>query len=113
VVPSLPGPGQHEKIAEEGSAGGHTYKHLAEVDENRCLEDGVGREVLKLKPELLQQQEEGQIGSANPQEIYEVNNTNSPAVRLPRGIALARILPASPGVLHPSRPRTRLSSSSA
>jgi hypothetical protein len=25
------------------------------VDEDRCLEDGVGREVLKLKPELLQQ----------------------------------------------------------
>jgi hypothetical protein len=24
------------------------------VDEDGCLEDGVGREVLKLKPELLQ-----------------------------------------------------------
>jgi hypothetical protein len=44
-----------KKIAEEGSAGGHTYKHLTEVDEDRCLEDGVGREVLKLKPKLLQQ----------------------------------------------------------
>jgi hypothetical protein len=54
VVPSLPGPGQHEIIAEEGSAEGHTYKHLAKVDEDHCLEDGVGREVLKLKPELLQ-----------------------------------------------------------
>ena len=43
VVPSLPGPGQHEKIVEEGSAGGHTYKRLAEVDEDGCLEDGVGR----------------------------------------------------------------------
>jgi hypothetical protein len=33
--------------------GGHTYEHLAEVDEAGHLEDGVGREVLKLKPELL------------------------------------------------------------
>ena len=55
VVPSLPGPNQHEKIAEEGGAGGHTYEHLAEVDEDCCLEDGVGREVLKLKPKILQQ----------------------------------------------------------
>jgi hypothetical protein len=58
VVPSLPGLDQHEEVAEEGSTGGHTYKHLAEVDEDGCLEDGVGREVLKLKPELLQQQQE-------------------------------------------------------
>jgi hypothetical protein len=55
VVPSRPGPDQHEEVAEEGSAGGHTYDHLAEVDEDFCLEDGVGHEVLKLKPELLQQ----------------------------------------------------------
>jgi hypothetical protein len=55
VVPSLPRPDQHEKVAEEGSAGGHTYEHLAEVDEDCCLEDGVGCEVLKLKPKLLQQ----------------------------------------------------------
>jgi hypothetical protein len=56
VVPSLPGLDQHEEVLEEGSARGHTYEHLAEVDEDGCLEDGVGREVLKLKPELLQQQ---------------------------------------------------------
>jgi hypothetical protein len=56
VVPSLPGLDQHEEVVEEGSAGGHTYEHLAEVDEGGCLEDGVGREVLKLKPKLLQQQ---------------------------------------------------------
>jgi hypothetical protein len=55
VVPSLPGPDQHEEVAEEASAGGHTYEHLAEVDKDCCLEDGVGREVLKLKPKLLQQ----------------------------------------------------------
>jgi hypothetical protein len=54
VVPSLPGPDQHEEVAEEGSAGGHTYEHIAEVDEDCCLENGVGREVWKLKPELLQ-----------------------------------------------------------
>jgi hypothetical protein len=57
VVPSLPGLDQHEEVAEEGSTGGHTYKHLVEVDEGGCLEDGVGREVLKLKPKLLQQQQ--------------------------------------------------------
>jgi hypothetical protein len=57
VVPNLPGLDQHEELAEEGSTGGHTYEHLAEVDEDGCLEDRVGREVLKLKPELLQQQQ--------------------------------------------------------
>jgi hypothetical protein len=55
VVPSLPGLDQHREVTEEGSTGGHTYEHLAEVDEDGCLEDGVGREVLKLKPKLLQQ----------------------------------------------------------
>jgi hypothetical protein len=58
VVPSLPELDQHEEVAEEGSAGGHTYEHLVDVDEDCCLEDGVGCEVLKLKPELLQQQQE-------------------------------------------------------
>jgi hypothetical protein len=56
VVPSLPGLDKHKELAEEGSTGGHTYEHLAEVDEDGLLKDGVGREVLKLKPELLQQQ---------------------------------------------------------
>jgi hypothetical protein len=55
VDPSLPGLDQHEEVAKERSVGGHTYEHLAEVDKDCCLEDGVGREVLKLKPELLQQ----------------------------------------------------------
>jgi hypothetical protein len=58
VVPSLPGLDKHKEVAEEGSTGGHTYEHLAEVDEDSCMEDGVGREVLKLKFELLQQQQE-------------------------------------------------------
>jgi hypothetical protein len=57
VVPSLPELDQHEEVTEEGSAGGHTYEHLAKVDEDGCLEDGVGCEVLKLKHELLQQQQ--------------------------------------------------------
>jgi hypothetical protein len=30
------------QVAEEGSTGGHTYENLAEVDEDGCLEDGVG-----------------------------------------------------------------------
>jgi hypothetical protein len=58
VVPSLPGLDQHEEVAEERSVGSHTYEHLAEVDEDCRLEDGVGHEVLKLKPKLLQQQQE-------------------------------------------------------
>jgi hypothetical protein len=67
VVPSLPGLDQHEEVAEEGTTGGHTYEHLAEVDEDCGLEDGVGREVLKLKLELLQQQqEEGQNRQRQP-----------------------------------------------
>jgi hypothetical protein len=45
-------------VAEERSAGSHPYEHLAEVDEDGRLEDGMGREVLKLKPKLLQQQQE-------------------------------------------------------
>jgi hypothetical protein len=57
VVPSLLGLDQHEEVTEDGSTGGHTYEHLTEVDEDGRLEDGVGREVLKLKPELLQQQQ--------------------------------------------------------
>jgi hypothetical protein len=67
VVPSLPGLDQHKEVAEEGGADGHTYEHLVEVDEDCCLEDGVGREVLKLKPGLLQQQqEEGQNWQRQP-----------------------------------------------
>jgi hypothetical protein len=57
VVPGLPRLDQHEEVAEEGSVRGHTYEHLAEVDEDGYLEDRVGSEVLKLKPELLQQQQ--------------------------------------------------------
>jgi hypothetical protein len=45
-------------MAEEGGAEGHPHEHLAEVDEDGHLEDGVGHEVLKLEPELLQQQQE-------------------------------------------------------
>jgi hypothetical protein len=58
MVPSLPRFDQHEEMAEEGSAGGHPHEHLAEVDEDGHLEDGVGGEVLKLEPKLLQQQQE-------------------------------------------------------
>jgi hypothetical protein len=58
VVLSLPRLHQHEEMAEEGGAGGHPYEHLAEVDEDGRLEDGVGCKVLKLEPELLQQQQE-------------------------------------------------------
>jgi hypothetical protein len=56
-------------VAEERSVGSHPYEHLAEVDEDGRLENGVGREVLKLKPELLQQQrEEGRDRQRQPTE---------------------------------------------
>jgi hypothetical protein len=58
MVPSLPRLDQHEEMVEEGSGGGHPHEHLAEGDEDGRLEDGVGRKVLKLEPELLQQQQE-------------------------------------------------------
>jgi hypothetical protein len=56
MVPSLPIFDQHEEVAEEGSIGGHPYEHLVDLDKDGCLEDGVGRKVLKLELELLQQQ---------------------------------------------------------
>jgi hypothetical protein len=56
VILALPRPHQHEKLAEKGSANRHSHKHLTEVDKDGQLENGVGCEVLELKPELLQQQ---------------------------------------------------------
>ena len=60
MVLALPRPHQHEEVAEEGSTCPHPHKHLTEVDEDGHLEDGVGREVLELESELLQQQQEEQ-----------------------------------------------------
>jgi hypothetical protein len=45
-------------VAKEGGTGGHPYEHLAEVDKDGRLQDGVGSKVLKLEAELLQQQQE-------------------------------------------------------
>jgi hypothetical protein len=45
-------------MAEEGGTERHPHEHLAQVGEDGRLEDGMGREVLKLKAELLQQQQE-------------------------------------------------------
>jgi hypothetical protein len=73
----------------------------------------VGREVLKLEVELLQQQqEEKRDRQRQPAGEEETKNTNSPAARSPRGVAPARILSANAGALHPSRLRTRLSAPS-
>jgi hypothetical protein len=58
MVPRLPRFDQHEEMAKEGSAGGHPHEHLAEVGKDGRLEDGMGGEVLKLEPKLLQQQQE-------------------------------------------------------
>jgi hypothetical protein len=60
VILALPRPHQHEELAEKGSASHHSHKHLTEVDKDGHLENGVGCEVLELKPELLQQQQEEQ-----------------------------------------------------
>jgi hypothetical protein len=58
VVFALPRPHKHKKLVEEGSACCHTHEHLTKMDKDGHLEDGVGREVLELKSELLQQQQE-------------------------------------------------------
>jgi hypothetical protein len=38
--------------------GANSHEHLLEVDEHRHEEDGVGGEVLQVKPEFLQKQKE-------------------------------------------------------
>jgi hypothetical protein len=58
MVLGLPRLHQHEEMAEEGGVGRHPHEHLTEVGKDGHLEDGVGREVLKLEAELLQQQQE-------------------------------------------------------
>jgi hypothetical protein len=58
MVLGLPGLHRHEEMVEEGGTGRHPHEHLAQVGEDGRLEDGVGREVLKLKVKLLQQQQE-------------------------------------------------------
>ena len=52
MIFALPRPHQHKKLAKKGSASRHPHKHLTEVDKDGHLEDGVGCEVLELKPEL-------------------------------------------------------------
>jgi hypothetical protein len=44
-------------MPEDGGEGADPHEHLHEVGKNRHEEDGVGGEVLKLKAELLQEQE--------------------------------------------------------
>jgi hypothetical protein len=112
MVPRLPRFSQHEEIAEEGSAGGHPHEHLAEVGKDARLEDGMGSEVLKLEPELLQQQqEEGRDRQCQP--AGEVGDEEH---KLLDGEVIegsgAWILPVNAGSLQPSRLRTRLSATS-
>ena len=57
-APTPPKPDEGIIMPEDGDAGADPHEHLHEVDEDRHQEDGVGGEVLQLKPELLQQQEE-------------------------------------------------------
>jgi hypothetical protein len=58
MVLGLPGLHHHEEMAEKQGTGRHPHEHLAQVGEDGRLEDGVGHEVLKLKAELLPQQQE-------------------------------------------------------
>jgi hypothetical protein len=55
---ALPSPDQGIEMPEDGGARAHPHEHLHEVGENRHEEDGVGGEMMKLKAELLQEQEE-------------------------------------------------------
>jgi hypothetical protein len=113
VVLSLPRLHQHEEMAEEGGVGGHPHEHLAEVGEDGHLEDEVGREMLKLDTELLQQQlEEGRDQQRQP--AGEVGDEEH---ELSCGeIAEGRGAGADPSderrPPHPSRLRTRLSAPS-
>jgi hypothetical protein len=105
VVLSLPRLLQDKEMVEERGAGGHPHEHLAEVNEDGCLEDGVGREVLKLEPELLQQQQK-ERRDRQRQPTGEVGDEQH---ELPGGeIAKG----SGTGALHPSRWRTRLSAPS-
>jgi hypothetical protein len=70
----------------------------------------VGREVLELEPELLQQQQE-ERRDRQRQPAGEVGDEQDelPGGEAAEGTAPARILPVSVGAPHPSRLRTRLS----
>jgi hypothetical protein len=43
-------------VLEDDDAGADPHEHLHKVDEHEHEQDGVGGEVLQLKPELLQEQ---------------------------------------------------------
>jgi hypothetical protein len=49
---------QHVAAVEQAHRWSHSHKHLIEVDEDCHHCDGVRRQVLKLKPVMLQQHEE-------------------------------------------------------
>jgi hypothetical protein len=53
-----PYPDQGIKMPEDSGTGTDSHEHLYKVGEDRHEEDGVGGEVLELKAELLQEQEE-------------------------------------------------------
>jgi hypothetical protein len=52
----------------------HPHEHLPEVGEDGHLEDGVGREVLKLEAELLQQQQQEERRDRQRQPAGEVGD---------------------------------------
>jgi hypothetical protein len=86
VVSALPRPHQHKKLAEEGSACCHSHEHLTEMDKDGHLENGVGREVLELKSELLQQpKEEWQNRQRQPAEEIGDEEHKLPGSEIAKG----------------------------
>jgi hypothetical protein len=57
-APAPPRSDQGVEMFEDGGTGADSHEHLHEVDEHRHEENGVGGEVLQLKPEFLQKQKE-------------------------------------------------------
>jgi hypothetical protein len=84
----------------------HPHEHLAQVGEDGCLEDGVGREVLKLEAELFQQQQQEERRDRQRQPVGEEGDEEH---KLPGGeIAVGR----GTDTPHPSRLHTWLSATS-
>jgi hypothetical protein len=111
-APAPPRLDQGVEVLEDGDAGANPHEHLHEVDEHLHEEDGVGGEVLQLKPELLRsKRKKEEIGGTSAQEMYELKRMNSPMTRSLRELEPARIFPASSGAVQPKRRCTKSSCS--
>jgi hypothetical protein len=62
---------QHVEPLEQAHRWPHSHEHLTEVGDDRHQCDGVWRQVLKLKPVVLQQHEKKEEnGGTNPARAY-------------------------------------------